>query len=347
MSAADRTSEIVVVFPEGRGVERWRERKAESPMPGEWPYGLNALGTRENPVSAMEVPELGRKDRMLMSTLGPRRPRGEGDGPGVALTWDEQTGLRAVSQVQSDRLFTGVIWATDKLAQPEGAKELALLRKALLRFDGLWCLSRPQVEVLQQWLGPDAPPVTWVRFGVDHDFYAPANYPEQPMIVSIGGDRDRDPATLFAALEVVLAERPDVRVVVQTKSDLPAPKGVETHEFIPHDQVRRLYAQGSVVAVATRPNVHVSAMTVALEAMSVGRPVVVCDTPGMEDYVEHGITGCVVPVGDASAMAASVLGLLDDPAGAAEMGRRGSAAVQERFSTEAMCRQIRDFVLGG
>jgi hypothetical protein len=51
-----------------------------------------------------------------------------------------------------------------------------------------------------------------------------------------------------------------------------------------HGALRDRYRAFSVIAVALRPNLHVSGITTALEAKATGRPLVITDTPGMADY---------------------------------------------------------------
>jgi glycosyltransferase involved in cell wall biosynthesis len=86
-------------------------------------------------------------------------------------------------------------------------------------------------------------------------------------------------------------------------------------------------------------------MTVGLEAMSVGRPVVVCDTPGMrEDYFEEGITSFLVPTSDPEAMADRIGRLLDDRIAAAAMGSRAAMVARSRHSTGTMCAELRRIV---
>jgi glycosyltransferase involved in cell wall biosynthesis len=110
--------------------------------------------------------------------------------------------------------------------------------------------------------------------------------------------------------------------------------------------VRQLFARAQVVVLATRPNVHASGMTVALEAMSCGRPVVACATPGMDEYVVPGRTGHLVPTSDAVAMATQVLALLDDADAAATLGRQGREHVTAHHTTRTMCAALLD-VVGG
>lgn len=348
---------LTLAFPAGRGVDWWTQRNAASPIPGRWPYGLDALSTvaghQESvevgsiEVEAVEVAPLGRLTRQLSLRTG-RRPRSAGSTlDRVAACWDESLAPAMLNRVSAERRFAGVIWATDRVAAQGESPETRLIKESLLQLDGLWVLSRPQLEAVRAWLGPRCPPVHYLTFGVDPDFYRAAPYPElsspskstpttTPTVVSIGGDRDRDPETLFVALERVLRQRPEVTCLVQTRSDRTAPAGVRTEAFIPHDQVRRLYAGASVVALATGENLHGSGMTVSLEAMSVGRPVVATGTPGMEDYVTEGVTGHLVPPSDPAAMADRILALLEDPARAAEMGENGRRSVVEKHTTLTM-----------
>ncbi len=113
-------------------------------------------------------------------------------------------------------------------------------------------------------------------------------------------------------------------------------------------RVRDLYARGSVVAIATVPNNHGSGMSVALEAMSSGRPVVAMRNGGVAEYIDDGVTGHLVDAGDVDGMAAAVEGLLADPERAAAFGRAGRARVLERYTTdvqaEHLSRLLRDIV---
>jgi glycosyltransferase involved in cell wall biosynthesis len=344
-----RTGRLIVGFPAGQGVSRWQARHASSPVPSEWPYGLDRLrdGGREVMVTELTPPSLPQQLAARLEVpawIGRLRPRSR--KADVALCWDEVTATRLLAEGPARRLFSGVIWLTDTLVRGDGdRRRLSRARTLLRQFDGLWCLSRPQVDVLREWLGDDAPPVHFVRFGIDPDFYrfVPC-LPDRPRVVSVGGDRDRDPATLYPALELVRAERPDVECVVQSTSDLPAPAGVTVTPFIPHAQTRELYASASVVAVATKPNLHVSGMTVAMEAMSVGRPVVASRTPGMTDYVLDGTTGLLVAPEDPESMAAAVLQLLADRDRAQAMGTAGRQHVERDLTTNRMCQRLLDVV---
>lgn len=337
--------DLGLVFPEGRGVARWAERNAESPVPGRWPYGLDKLAAPDVTLTDQEVRQA---PGLLARAYAGGLPLPAVRGPqfDVAVTWEESLAVAMRTRLRARRQACGVIWATDAVAAGAATPTVRATRTALRSMDVVWTLARPQIERVESWLGSGHPPVRYLPFGVDTDFYAPTSYPERPLVASIGGDRDRDPKTLYAAMELVQRARPGTRVVVGSKSSLPVPPGIERHDFIPHAEVRRLFARASVVAVATRPNWHVSGMTVALEAGSCARPVVTCATPGMEDYVRPGRTGELVPTRDPEAMAAAVIALLDDRSRAVRMGLAAREHVVAHHSTSVMCDHLRTIVLG-
>ena len=292
-----------------------------------WPYGLDALREHAD-VELVDLPAPGRLARARSRLgLGPRPV------DGLALTWDENTAYRMQTLRPRKHFATGVIWLTDMVgAGVVPTRLVSMLGGA----DVAWVLSEAQVEPLQRVLRGRGTRVFAVPFGIDTVFFSARPYPTRPRIVSVGNDRDRDPATLYAGLALVLAARPDTEVVVQSTSELVPPRGVQVIRRLPHAELRDLYATASVVAVPTRPNLHASGMTVALEALATARPVIVSDTPGMDQYVSEARTGHRVAPGDVEGLAAALLGLLDDPQRAAELGRNGRIEVERGFTTQLM-----------
>lgn len=69
----------------------------------------------------------------------------------------------------------------------------------------------------------------------------------------------------------------------------------------------------------------------ALEWMSLGRPVVASSVGGLPDIVEDGVTGLLVPPGDAKALAEALASLLGDPRKAEALGRAGRARWENEF----------------
>lgn len=104
-------------------------------------------------------------------------------------------------------------------------------------------------------------------------------------------------------------------------------------EFRPFaDDVTALYREASVVVC---PSVLPEPFgLVVLEAMTAGRAVVASDHGGPRELVVDGETGLLVPPGDASALAAALGALLDDPGRAAAMGRAARERALSSFPIE-------------
>ena len=73
----------------------------------------------------------------------------------------------------------------------------------------------------------------------------------------------------------------------------------------------------------------------ALEAMALGKPLLMTDVGGAREQVRHGHNGWLVPVGDVNAMA-EALGRWLEPTAREAMGRRAAAEVRERFELAGM-----------
>jgi Glycosyltransferase len=74
--------------------------------------------------------------------------------------------------------------------------------------------------------------------------------------------------------------------------------------------------------------------TVVLEAMAAGRPVIANAHGGSTELVIDGRTGMLVPPGQAEAMAAAIISMIDQPARAQEMGHEGRRRIEQQFSLE-------------
>ncbi|RHA41944.1 glycosyltransferase family 4 protein [Cellulomonas rhizosphaerae] len=333
-------ADFSVVYPAGRDVESWSRDHVAGKVPSRWPYGLEGLGALA-PTRWEPAHERGRA-RRIAAEVASWLPRG-GDDPRARrarLTWDENVARNLTAKRGTSR-HSGVIWLTDQAARGVDVRR----RTRWLRdFASLWVLSSAQVAPLRELLGDGGAPVRYVPFGVDHEFFAERPAAQAPMVLSVGGDRDRDTETLFRALAQVAAAVPTAEIVVQTASALEPPEGVTKISHVSHAELRELYARASVVTIATRPNLHVSGMTVSLEAMSTARPVVITGTPGMGDYVVDGETGIVVEPGDAGALSAATAALLRDPARADAYGRAGRLQVVAARTTRHLCRNIADAI---
>ncbi|MBM3519043.1 MAG: glycosyltransferase family 4 protein [Alphaproteobacteria bacterium] len=91
----------------------------------------------------------------------------------------------------------------------------------------------------------------------------------------------------------------------------------------------------AVVSASTDPEAF---GRVAVEAQAMGRPVIATDHGGARETVLPGVTGWLVPPGDAAALAGGLsVALTLDAAARVRMAELARAHVERRFTVEAMC----------
>ncbi len=79
-----------------------------------------------------------------------------------------------------------------------------------------------------------------------------------------------------------------------------------------------------------------------LEAMAVGTPVVASRVGGIPEVLEDGVTGLLVPPGDAPALASACAQMLRHRERARHLGRAGMDRVRAEFGIERLVREIED-----
>ncbi len=150
-----------------------------------------------------------------------------------------------------------------------------------------------------------------------------------------GGDSNRDYRTLVEAVRGL-----PYRVVIAALfrhhfEGLEIPPNVQI-VTVDAEAFNQLVAGAAVIAVPLKGGLLHSGGHQGFEnAMTIGKPVVVADDCGAENYVTHGRTGMLVPPGDPAALRAALLAVLEDREFARQLARNAQAAsaafAPERF----------------
>ena len=102
--------------------------------------------------------------------------------------------------------------------------------------------------------------------------------------------------------------------------------------WLPPERLADELAGASVVAL---PSVWPEPFgLVGIEAHAAGRPVVASATGGVADWLQDGVSGLLVPPGDARALATALAELLADPDRQQAMGSAGKSSVTARYSAQ-------------
>jgi len=152
--------------------------------------------------------------------------------------------------------------------------------------------------------------------------------------VFAGGDSSRDYTTLIEAVRAL-----KVPVVIASTN----PRWKRAVRGLAHVQVqtvsarrfRELMAGARVVVVPLDTGILQSAgQQTYLNAMQLGKPVIVSDAPGVRDYIRDGATGWIVPAGDALALRQAIERILGDGVTVRHVVKTASAEVVSEFSVE-------------
>jgi glycosyltransferase involved in cell wall biosynthesis len=341
-----------VPLPHGLSATAWRRRYANGEVPDESPYGLHKLAHHGVDVTFGET-DFGRVTERVARSLRYRtsdtewlegvansRAR-ERRNTDLVLAYDERTGIPAslLRTRWHAPVLHGLIWLTTRAATPKILAASA--SRALPRAAAVWVMYPPMMSLGREWGIPDSR-LHLVPFGIDTDFYGVQPEPDVPdVIVGAGEDRDRDHRLLVSAVSSLRTRHPHIQLELATGLPVDLPEGLgNLHRGRLYGRIRHLYQKASVVAIALKPNARGAGMSVALEAMSSGRPVVMTDNPGISHYVEHGVTGLLVAPNDLDAFASAVSELLADPQRRADMGKAAAIRVRDRFTTSMMARNL-------
>jgi glycosyltransferase involved in cell wall biosynthesis len=109
-------------------------------------------------------------------------------------------------------------------------------------------------------------------------------------------------------------------------------------EGVPHTEA--LHALSQCLFAVVPSIVPESFGMVALEAMSQGKAVIASSVGGLPDIVKHRETGLLVPPGDAIALGANMVELLEDPDFRQQLGAAGLRRLNEEFSPNVIVPRI-------
>lgn len=153
----------------------------------------------------------------------------------------------------------------------------------------------------------------------------------------------KDHATFLQAAQQVSNVMPQTRFAIlgdgplrSSLEDMTKELGIQSYVTFLGNQMD-VGSYLSVIDIACLCSVDLEGCSnVTLEAMAMGKPVIVTDVGGNKELVEHGKTGLLVPVRNPQVLADAILSCLRQPERAREMGRCAREMVLTRFNLDRM-----------
>jgi len=150
----------------------------------------------------------------------------------------------------------------------------------------------------------------------------------------------KDPVTLLRAFRIVAQRFPEARLLLAGDGSLRPQLEALAQEYELADRIVFAGFQENIVPcyqlaeIVVLSSLYEGMPLVAIEAGAAGRPIVATAVDGTAEVVEQGRTGCLVPAGNAEALAAAVCSLLAEPDRGRQMGEAARERVNRLFSFE-------------
>ncbi|MFC3337768.1 glycosyltransferase family 4 protein [Paracandidimonas soli] len=189
--------------------------------------------------------------------------------------------------------------------------------------------------------------------GVDLDVYRPEPEPEGAPVVAMASRLlvDKGVREYVQAARLTKGHPSGVRWLLAGSADAGNPASVDAGELKrwqgegviellgEQKDIPALYARAHIVAL---PSYREGLPKGLVEAAACGRAVVTTDVPGCRDAIEADVTGLLVPVKDARALADAVIRLVEDGDLRRRMGEAGRQLAETAFDIRQVVRRHLD-----
>lgn len=244
--------------------------------------------------------------------------------------------------------------AIDRLNELRQARTLGKLLSRLIWFPWImqsWVAQRvdriitgstSSADSIVEFFGLPGEHIRVIYDGVDPDVFRPLDdvekEPHSILFVGHTEDKNKGFRYLLEALRLLRGKVPYHLTVVQRPRSHEAPRMVEAMglqgrvtylELVPTPELVRLYCRSQLLV---SPSLYEGFGLPAAEAMACGTPVVATTAGALPEIVQDGVSGMLVPPGDAVALSHAIETMLTDPERCRRAGEAGARYMRERFT---------------
>ncbi len=229
-------------------------------------------------------------------------------------------------------------------------KKRLLMRALHPQMDSIFVYAETQRAYAQDVLGIPAGKLYLIPFHADTRFYQPMPDAAVERRISSAGLELRDYPTLIEAvrgldIEVRLAAASPWSKRRNETTDRVLPSNVSARPYS-YRELRELYASSLFVVVPLYENDFQAGVTTILEAMAMGKAVIVTRTSGQRDVIQHNVNGLYVPPGNPTALRDAIAALLAHPEEAARLGANARTTIEATMSLDLWVNRISEVARG-
>jgi glycosyltransferase involved in cell wall biosynthesis len=297
-------------------------------------------------------------------------------GYDVILTDGEHVGIPLALLLKLRGARTGHVTIAHRLSAPKKRLFFRWLR-VHTHMGRIAVHARRQREIAQADLGIPAHQLAFVPYQVDPSYWQPRPAVQEERLVVSAGLEFRDYSTLIRAVDGL-----DAQVIIgaashwshrrNTAANVELPCNVQVSAY-DYEGLRSLYARAAIVVVPLAETDFQAGVTTILEAMAMGKAVVVSHTEGQTDVVQDRRTatrgarprcrpvrllgglaadaglacepnGFYVAPGDPAELRRAITYLLDQPARRRQLGEAGRRLVEHVMTVDHYALRLRALV---
>jgi glycosyltransferase involved in cell wall biosynthesis len=267
------------------------------------------------------------------------------DTVGIPLMLLQRTGL-----LRPPLVYTA-IGLPERLEQLRSERMRRLYARALAGCASVIAYSEHEVDELRAFLAryEEAADLHFVPFGVDERAFALSVAQRSVDVVMAGADPHRD-VDLFVGLAAEMPNRSFRLVTTEDRARVlaPLPPNLEVEAEIPFEAMKQRLEGARVIALPVLDNSYSGATTVLLQAMALGKPVVVTRTKaiGTGYGLVDGENCRLVEPRDRDAFARALAGVLRDEWHARSLGARARKTVEAGLTWDRYVDRIEAILVG-
>lgn len=208
-------------------------------------------------------------------------------------------------------------------------------------FNHIICVSKAQVDYAIQKLNFPASRVHFIYDKVDQKFFRPMEDEPEEYILAVGQEQ-RDYRTLQKAIAGT-----GIKLIIVASSHwstyrlpLLGENNTQIVQNIPYTLLRSLYARARLVVIPLNKVYYAAGANSILEAMAMGRPAILTQTPGIQEYVVDGETAIFVPPSDPIQLREKILSLWDNKPMQKRLGENARQAIEEKMNLQIYVEQV-------